>query len=132
MAGDQAGYVVGRRGGSGLIDRLGSRAALIARARDLLAQRCNVAVFLSRWLVSALGPYVNFAAGATGLPWSRFTLWSVLGEIPWFSLYIGLGYTFTGNLEAASALAVRVLTLVGAGALAIGLGLWLRAALRAE
>ena len=25
--------------------------------------------FLSRWLFSPLGPYVNFLGGATGLPW---------------------------------------------------------------
>jgi hypothetical protein len=44
-----------------------SRARPIARARDLLAKRGAVVVFLSRWLISALGPYVGPAACASGM-----------------------------------------------------------------
>ncbi len=132
VGGDQVGYLAGRRGGAGLLARLGARAAPISRARDLLARRGGGAVFLSRWLVSALGPYVNLAAGAAGLPWARFTLWGALGEAVWVGLYIGLGRAFTGNLAAASDLAVRVLGLLGAAVLALGLGAWLVATLRAE
>jgi membrane-associated protein len=56
VAGDQVGYFGGRWGGAGLIERLGSRAAPLAKATSFLASRGGVAVFLSRWLVSALGP----------------------------------------------------------------------------
>lgn len=132
VAGDQLGYLAGRKGGAGLLARLGPRAAPLERARALLARRGGVAVFLSRWLVSALGPYVNLAAGAAGLPWPRFALWGLLGEVVWVGLYIGLGRAFTGNLEAASAVALRVLGLLGAGTAALALGAWLLALLRAE
>jgi membrane protein DedA with SNARE-associated domain len=132
VAGDQLGFAAGRHGGAGLIDRLGSRAAPVARAREMLARRGGIAVFLSRWLVSALGPYVNLAAGAAGLPWARFTLWGALGEAVWVGLYIGLGFAFTGNLQAASDLALQVLGFLGAGAAAIGLGAWLVVTLRGE
>ncbi len=124
--GDQTMYAVGRGGGTGLLDRLGSR------ARDLLARRGAVVVFLSRWLISALGPYVNLAAGASGMSWARFTLWGLLGEAVWLGLYLGLGYVFTGNLEAASAFAVRILLFLGVTAVAVGLGLWLGTAIRAD
>ena len=130
--GDQTMYAVGRGGGTGLLDRLGSRAQPIARARDLLARRGAVVVFLSRWLISALGPYVNLAAGASGMSWARFTLWGLLGEAVWLGLYLGLGYVFTGNLEAASAFAVRILLFLGVTAVAVGLGLWLGTAIRAD
>jgi len=130
--GDQTMYAVGRHGGAGLLDRMGSRAQPIARARDLLARRGAVVVFLSRWLISALGPYVNLAAGASGLAWARFTLWGLLGEAVWLGLYLGLGYVFTGNLEAASAFALRILLFLGVAAVALGLGLWLRTAIRAD
>lgn len=135
VAGDQAGYFAGRagRGLSGARTGAGGTAALaLARARDLLARRGGVAVFLSRWLISALGPYVNFAAGAAPLDWRRFTFWGVLGEAVWVGLYVGLGYAFTGNLAAASAQAANLLGFLGAGALAVGLGWWLVATLRAE
>lgn len=132
IAGDQAGYILGRRGGSAMLARLGDRAPPVARAADLLARRGGLAVFLSRWLVSALGPYVNLVAGASGLPWPRFTLWGVAGEGVWVALYVGLGFHFAGNLAAASGQAFNILGFLAAGALALGLGWWLTSALRAE
>ena len=128
--GDQLGYLGGRRGGARLLAWLGSRAAPVEKARALLERRGSVAVFFSRWLVSALGPYVNVAAGAAGLSWARFTLWGVLGESVWTGLYVGLGYGFTGNLAAASDLAWTILAFAGAAAVAIGLGYWLVTILR--
>lgn len=128
--GDQVGYRVGKRGGSRLLTWLGSRAAPVERARAFLERRGGIAVFFSRWLVSALGPYVNLAAGAAGLPWGAFTLWAVLGEAVWTGLYVGLGFAFTGNLAAASGLALTILGFVGVGVVAIGLGYWLFTALR--
>lgn len=128
--GDQLGYLGGRRGGARLLAWLGSRAAPVEKARALLERRGSIAVFLSRWLVSALGPYVNLAAGAAGLSWARFTLWGVLGESVWTGLYVGLGYGFTGNLAAASDLALTILGFAGAAAVAIGLGYWLFTILR--
>ena len=132
VIGDQAGYFGGRWGGARLIDRLRTRADPLAKATALLATRGGIAVFLSRWLVSALGPYVNLAAGAAGLPWLRFTIWGALGETVWVTVYVGAGFTFSGNLAAASGLAFDVLGLLAAGAVAIGLGYWLFAVLRAE
>ncbi len=132
LIGDQAGYFGGRWGGSHLIGRLGSRAEPIARATALIATRGGIAVFLSRWLISALGPYVNLAAGAAGLPWLRFTLWGLIGEAVWVAVYVGAGFAFSGNLAAASGMAFDLLGILGAGAVAVGLGWWLFAVLRAE
>lgn len=132
VIGDQVGYLGGRWGGARLIDRLGSRAAPLAKAASLLATRGGIAVFLSRWLASALGPYVNLAAGAAGLPWLRFTVWGALGEVVWVAVYIGVGFAFSGNLAAASGMAFDLLGIIAAGAVAIGLGAWLIAVLRAE
>jgi membrane protein DedA with SNARE-associated domain len=132
VIGDQVGYLGGRWGGAHFNSRLGSRAAPIAKASALLATRGGIAVFLSRWLVSALGPYVNLAAGAAGLGWLHFTVWGVLGEVVWVAVYIGAGFAFSGNLAAASGMAFDLLGIVGAGVVAIGLGYWLLAVLRAE
>lgn len=132
VAGDQTGYLAGRAGAHLALTR-GARAnATLERATALLARRGGLAVFLSRWLVSALGPYVNLAAGAAGLGWGAFSLWGVLGEAVWVGLYVGLGYGFAGNLEAASAMAVDLLGFAAAGAVALGLGWWLLALLRSE
>ena len=132
VAGDQVGYFAGRFGGAGMIDRLGAKAAPVARARDLLARKGGVAVFLSRWLVSALGPYVNVAAGAAGQGWARFTAWGVAGEAVWVGLYVGVGWSVAGNLAAASSMAVDVLGFLAAGAVGLGALWWLISVLRAE
>jgi membrane-associated protein len=132
VAGDQVGYFAARWGGAGLIERLGSRAVPLAKATEMLAKRGGIAVFLSRWLFSALGPYINLAAGAARQPWRQFTAWGVAGEAVWVGLYISLGYAFTGNLQAASSMAVQMLGFLAAGAVALGLGVWLVMTLRAE
>jgi membrane protein DedA with SNARE-associated domain len=91
-----------------------------------------MAVFLSRWLVSALGPYINVVAGAAHQPWSVFTAWGVAGELVWVGLYVGIGYCFTGNLQEASGVAVNALGFMAMGAVALGLGWWLFSTLRID
>lgn len=117
IAGDQAGYHIGRRHAAHL-DRLAlgrpRRAALLARARDLVDRRGGWGVFFSTWLFAPLGPWVNFFAGASRLGWLRFTLWDAAGEAVWVTLYIGLGYTFASNLDLAADLAGNVLGLLSA------------------
>ncbi|WP_347313327.1 DedA family protein [Defluviimonas sp. SAOS-178_SWC] len=133
VIGDQAGFAAGRAGGPGLLSRLGrkpSRAKALDRARAILDRRGDVAIFLTRWLFSPVGPWANFAAGAGGLRWLRFTLWSIAGEAVWVALYIGMGHAFAGNLEAAGDLLSSGLGLVGGLAAMLGLGLWLKASLR--
>ncbi|MDG3042360.1 DedA family protein [Roseicyclus marinus] len=142
VLGDQAGYQIGRIGGrlvSGRapFDRRAAprapsdrRAALRARATEYLATRGSWAVFFSRWLVSPLGPYVNFAGGAAQLDWGRFTRAGVAGEAIWVALYIGLGAAFAEDIVALADLLGSASGLLVALAVAGGLAAWLRAALR--
>lgn len=132
IAGDQLGYLGGRVGGARFLARLGTHAAPVAKATELLARHGGGAIFFSRWLVSALGPYVNVAAGAALLPWSVFTVWGVAGEAVWVSLYIGAGYAFTGNLAEASSMVVNILGMLAAGAVAVALGAWLLAMAKSD
>ncbi|MBT9385015.1 DedA family protein [Pseudooceanicola sp. CBS1P-1] len=122
IAGDQCVYFAGRYGGARLMQHLARRAAPIRRARDMLVERGGIFLFLSRWLFSPIGPYVNFAAGASGLSWPRFVLWGTPGELVWVSIYLGLGYGFAGQLEQASDAALSAVLALGAGALALWLG----------
>jgi len=134
VIGDQAGYRAGRYGGRLLEDRLGTapaRAALLARARAFVDRWGVAGVFFSTWLVAPLGPWVNVAAGATGMGALTFTLWDALGEAVWVTIYVGLGYAFASNIEALSAMLGNAVAAVSALAVAAGLGaLLLRAARR--
>ncbi len=132
LAGDQAGFLIGRAGGARLLARAGAAHGPLTRAAGLLASRGGAAVFFSRWLVSALGPYVNLVAGAAGQSWPRFTLWASAGEAVWVGVYVGAGHAFAGNLAAASDQAASLLGFLATGALAVALGAWLVALLRGE
>lgn len=132
IAGDQVGYAIGRRGSS-VVARMGPKAAAVmARAQTLTERHGGVAVFLSRWLFSPLGPYVNLVTGAARMGWLRFTLWDSLGEAVWVGLYLGAGYAFASQIEAAADLAANFSGVLAAGALALGLGLSLRRAMRLD
>lgn len=106
VAGDQIGYAVGRWGGKALVKRfhglLGDPERL--KKLDARAERWGAAgIFFSRWLVSPLGPWVNFASGAREYSWLRFTAWDVAGESFGAGLYIGLGIIFSDRVQAVSA-----------------------------
>lgn len=128
LAGDQTGYAAGRLGGRVLVERLRrqpARAAALARAEGFVARRGGLAVFLSRWLVSPLGPYVNLLAGAAGLGWGRFAAADVTGEAVWVAIYVGLGFAFADRIAALADLLGNLSGLLAAGVVAAGLGVWL-------
>ncbi|RWR52481.1 DedA family protein [Sinirhodobacter ferrireducens] len=132
VAGDQLGFLLGRRAGNFLPAPGTRRGDLIASAMASLRRRGTVTVFLSRWLFSALGPWVNLAAGASGFAHPRFALADLLGEALWVAAYVGLGIVFGANLQAAADLAANAVGFLGAGAAALALGAWLWHALRAN
>lgn len=135
IAGDQVGFWAGRRLGAPLLARLGrdpARDRLLARAEAFLARWGAAAIFLSRWLFSPLGPWVNLITGSSGYGWRRFTLAGVAGEAVWAGLYVGAGYAFAGNITAANELLGSVLGMVAGGAAVLALGLWLHGVMRAQ
>ena len=128
IAGDQTGYLIGRRAGPPLLDRLSRRprpAAMIARAREGLAQHGVTTVFLSAWAFAPLCPYVNLAAGSLRYDWRRFALANAAGEAVWVGLYLTLGLVFGDQLAALFRLlpglsGAAILGLVLAAGLALG------------
>ena len=135
IAGDQLGFWAGRKFGSPLLDRVRrdpARDKLLQKAVAMLEAKGIVAVFLTRWLFSPLGPWVNLVTGSTGYGWHRFTAAGVAGEAVWSGLYVGMGYGFAGNITAASDMLGSVLGILAGGATAVILGLWLRSALKAQ
>jgi membrane-associated protein len=103
ILGDQAGYAIGRWGGpkavariSSLLGKKGSVEAVEARARAW----GGPGIFVTRWLLSPLGPWINLASGAAGYPWHRFLFWDALGELTGAALYISLGRYFSDRVIA--------------------------------
>lgn len=130
VAGDQAGYVLARHwGGDRFWAWLRGRKAsarLLAQAEALLDKRGGWAVYLTRWLFSPLGPYVNLIAGATRMPWRRFLLADLAGEATWVTVYVTLGYVFGSQIEELSDTLGSVIGALTAGmvTLLLGRALW--------
>ncbi len=128
IAGDFAGYQLASRGSTQLenfMTQSPKRANVMARADSFLANWGGMGIFLSRWLFSPLGPYMNFASGVAAVPVWKFALFGILGECVWVSLYVGLGYVFADNLSMATDLAGDVLGLLAAICVMLGFGIWL-------
>lgn len=135
ILGDQLGFWAGRGLGAPLLAHAArdpARDALLLRAKSMLDRRGIIAIFLTRWLFSPLGPWVNLITGSTRYNPARFAAASVAGESVWAALYVGMGYGFAGNIEAASDMLGSILGFLAAGAATLFLGMWLRGALRAN
>jgi membrane protein DedA with SNARE-associated domain len=102
VLGDQIAYGLSRWGGRRLINRISRKIgaeAKIKQAEALTKRWSGAGIFLSRWLVTALGPWVNVSSGIAAYPWRRFLLWDVLGEVLWVILYVGIGYAFSNRVQ---------------------------------
>lgn len=135
VLGDQAGFGLGRAGGqalTGWLRKSPARAATLSRAEASMVRRGMLAVFLSRWLFSPLGPYVNFLAGGAAMNWGLFTLAGLLGEAVWVGLYIALGYGFGDNLAMMADVMANSVAMITSALLTGGFGLALWRAARAH
>lgn len=71
-------------------------------ARDTFDSRAGMAVYLSRFLITALAVPTNLIAGGSGIRFRRFMTYDTLGEITWILLYGGLGFWFGSQWEVVS------------------------------
>ena len=131
ILGDQAGYAIGRWGGtaavaklSGLLGKKDSLDAMEAKARAW----GGPGIFITRWLLSPLGPWINLASGTAGYPWHRFLFWDILGEVTGAAVYISLGRAFSDRVMALDGVLGDATWAVGAFIVALILGyqLWKR------
>jgi len=133
ILGDQAGYAVGRWGGPVVVTKL---SALFGRRASLEAMETKAkawggpGIFITRWLLSPLGPWINLVSGTAGYPWPRFLFWDVLGELTGAVVYISLGWFFSDRVMALYAVLGDLSWAIAALLAAIILGYQLLAYLR--
>lgn len=107
--GDLAAFFLARKFGPWL-NRTGTkRAALMMRARKFLDKRGTMAVFLSRWLMTPLGPSMNYVAGAAGQPLHSFAAASVTGEFLWATIHLLFGHFFGRSFRQDESAVVKAI-----------------------
>lgn len=108
VAGDNLGYAVGRLWGSKGVNwlersRLGKRFLRpnsVARSRLYFKKHGGWAVFLSRFLIAALGGVINLLAGTELYPYRNFLLFDIAGEALGALIPLLLGFAFGASWDA--------------------------------
>ena len=134
VVGDQLVYALARRGGAPLLARLGRRpraASAIESAEGLVRRFGVVAVFLSRTVLSPLGPWVGYLSGALRFGWARYSATATLGAICWSLAYATLGHAFAGRIAVIAPLIGSSIGVVVAGSVVVALVAWLARSWRA-
>lgn len=99
IIGDQCNYLIGHFFGKKIIES-GIVKALtperIEKTEKMIDKWGPAAVFLGRFF-PFIRTFMPFISGISGMKWTRFTPFSVIGGITWSSLFTLLGYFF-GNI----------------------------------
>jgi membrane protein DedA with SNARE-associated domain len=101
VLGDAIGFGIGFYSKERLERRLGNSPTW-KNARETFDERAGLAVFLTRFLITALAVPTNLIAGGSGIKFRRFMIYDFLGEFTWIVLYGGLGYWFGSQWEVVS------------------------------
>jgi membrane protein DedA with SNARE-associated domain len=124
LVGSWLAYWAGAVGGRPLIDRFGRYLLILPhevdRAHEWFERRGELAVFVSR-LLPVIRTFISLPAGVARMPFWRFTVYTVLGCLPWTFALAWLGYelgerwtTVEAVLQPIAWAVVAVLVALGA------------------
>ncbi|NMN00607.1 SNARE associated Golgi protein [Bifidobacterium sp. DSM 109958] len=98
IIGDQCNYFIGHFFGRRIIASGKVKAMTperIAKTEGMIEKWGPLAVFLGRFF-PFIRTFMPFISGISGMRWSRFTPFSILGGLTWSTLFTLLGYFFGG------------------------------------
>jgi membrane protein DedA with SNARE-associated domain len=111
VMGDNLGYLIGRRVGTILLAWLKRQKRFrwitlpaLAQSQAYFRQRGGWAIFMTRFLFSALGGSINLLAGIEQYPYRSFLFWDVIGEALGAIIPLSLGYAFAETWEEIAGL----------------------------
>ncbi len=103
VAGDNAGYWLGRKGGRALLDRYGKRLKLTEERVDgverYFRRHGGKTILVARFTMF-MRAFAAFTAGMHRMPYRRFVLSDAAGAVLWAATYTLLGYFLGYNWES--------------------------------
>lgn len=109
--GDLVAFGLGQRLGARLTKPPQRYAKLVTRAGDFMDRFGLLAVFLSRWLFTPLGPITNYLAGAARLTLPGFAIASLGGEVIWAGFHLLLGHLAGRQLRHSDAAELKAVAI---------------------
>jgi membrane protein DedA with SNARE-associated domain len=95
VAGDNIGYVIGKKGGRPLVLRYGPRVRIkhehIERVEGFFERHGGAVVLFARFVV-VLRQLNGIVAGTMGMNWWRFLIYNAAGAALWVGFWAGLAY----------------------------------------
>jgi membrane-associated protein len=98
VIGDMLSYGIGYYARGWTQKRFGNSPVWV-NASQSFQNNAGWAIYLTRWLVTAVAIPTNLIAGESRYKFSRFLLYDISGELTWIALYGGLGYWFGSEWE---------------------------------
>jgi membrane-associated protein len=123
VAGDAISFGMGFYAKNWVDHRFG-RSPTWKSAQESFDSRAGLAIYLTRFLITALAIPTNLIAGGSGIKFRRFMAYDSLGELTWIILYGGLGYLFGSEWELVSDFISNFGGLI-LGLVILGVGIWL-------
>ena len=127
-------YLVGRAGGRPLLERYGRfvliRDEQLDRAEAFFARRGDRAVLVGR-VLPVVRTFVSLPAGVAEMPVARFSLFTLLGSLPWTFGLAGAGYALVASWHTIDSVISAVSIVFGVALVAVIVG-WLVRRARSE
>jgi len=123
VLGDAIGFGIGFYAKDWVDGRFG-KSSVWRNAQASFDSRAGLAIYLTRFLITALAVPTNLIAGGSGIRFRRFIAYDSVGEFTWIILYGGLGYLFGSQWELVSDFISNFGGLI-LGVVILGGGIWL-------
>lgn len=115
IVGDNIGYWLARKYGKSVLERIGFKKTLESPRykgiEDRLKARPGFLVFISRFEVFT-NLAVNLICGLSKVPYRKYLLYEITGEVLQVCIYGSIGYLFGENWETINALIGRFLIVI--------------------
>ena len=122
LAGALVAYAVGRAGGRPLLERYGRylliRPGHLDRTEVFFARRGDVAVLVGR-VLPVVRTFISLPAGVAEMPLGRFSLYSLLGSLPWTFALAGVGYAVAASWDSVASAFTYASVAIGVVAVAL-------------
>ncbi|MDE3207190.1 MAG: DedA family protein [Acidobacteriota bacterium] len=116
LAGALIAYGVGRAGGRPLLERYGRfllvRSEHLDRSEAFFARRGDVAVLVGR-VLPVVRTFISLPAGVAEMPVGRFSIFTLVGSLPWTFALAGVGYAVAANWDSVASAFTYVSVAIG-------------------